>query len=96
MAINSRKGPTLRGLSEVVTPLHLQCPLYLYSLFLINSFLSAILCLEILFQLTLRLPQQELYKCVTLVATEASGIVFLTVQAKVKLLPQERHKKYGT
>ena len=44
MVINPQKWSTLPRLSRVVCPLCSQCPLYLCSLFLKNSFLSTELC----------------------------------------------------
>ena len=44
---------------QEVSPLCLQRPQYLCYLFLINSLLSEILCLDILLQLVLRLPRQR-------------------------------------
>ena len=44
LVMNPGKTSTLPGLSGGVSPLHWQCPHYFCSLFLINSLLSAILC----------------------------------------------------
>ena len=43
---------------QEISLLHSQCPLYLWPLFLGKSLPSEMLCLEILFLSTLKLPQQ--------------------------------------